>query len=484
MSDQPAERELVGPELFFGLAGAVGTDLDAVCESLATALAQVRYETEVIRLSELLNWVDWSTVKDPPEIDDTTIDRHIATRMDAGDILRERLDRGDALALLAIQDVRWRRTDEDEPVPRKAYIFRSLKHPQEVETLREVYGSNFFLVSAYAPVDRRADDLEAHIARDWERTAKVHEGSAAGKARDLIERDQMEAERDYGQHLGKTFPKADFFADAREHQVLAAELTRFIELIFNHPFHTPTRDENAMFHAQAAALRSAAPGRQVGAVITTSEGSIVSIGTNEVPKTGGGQYWSDDAADNRDHNRNDPNVSETEKQTVVEQIFHRLSERNWLTKKAQQREPEEFYDALEGLRVQSIIEFERVVHAEMSAIVDAATRGVSTKGCQLYTTTFPCHECTRHMIAAGLTRLVYIEPYPKSLASRLHDDAIAIDPDDQREEKVVLAPFVGVAPRRYIELFTPAPEARKKGRKVARPRAGDLPKSVPALKKK
>lgn len=114
----------------------------------------------------------------------------------------------------------------------------------------------------------------------------MHDGSASGKARDLIDRDRMEADREYGQHLGKAFPKADFFADAREHQVLAAELTRFIEIIFNHPFHTPTRDENAMFYAHAAALRSAAPGRQVGAVITTSDGSIVSVGTNEVPQAG------------------------------------------------------------------------------------------------------------------------------------------------------------------------------------------------------
>jgi deoxycytidylate deaminase len=481
---QDAATELVGPELFFGLAGAVGTDLDAVCDALGVALAQVEYETEVIRLSDLLNWVDWSTVADAPTIDDNTIDRHIETRMDAGDALRERLGRGDAMALLAVQDVRLRRNDEDEPRPRTAFIFKSLKHPQEVDTLREIYGANFFLISAYAPTDRRADDLETRIARDWERKAKTHDGSASGKARDLIERDRMEADREYGQHLGRAFPKADFFADASEHQVLEAELKRFIEIIFNHPFHTPTRDENAMFHAHAAALRSAAPGRQVGAVITTSEGSIVSVGTNEVPKPGGGQYWPDDPGDSRDHNRNDPNVSETEKQTVVEQIFHRLSERDWLTNEAKTREPEEFYGAFEGLRVQSIIEFERVVHAEMSAIIDAAVRGVSLKGCQLYTTTFPCHECTRHVIATGLTRLVYIEPYPKSLAARLHDDAVAIDPDGTADGKVLFTPFVGIAPGRYIELFTPGREARKKGREVARPRAGDLPKSVPALKRK
>ena len=50
---------------------------------------------------------------------------------------------------------------------------------------------------------------------------------------------------------------------------------RFIELYFGYPFFTPTREEFAMFHAQAAALRSAALPRQVGAAITTEEGDVI-----------------------------------------------------------------------------------------------------------------------------------------------------------------------------------------------------------------
>ena len=67
-----------------------------------------------------------------------------------------------------------------------------------------------------------------------------------------------------------------------------------------------------------------------------------------------------------------------------------------------------------------LIEFSRTVHAEMAAIVDAARRGVSVQDCNLYTTTFPCHECAKHIVAAGIRRVVYIEPYPKSQALSLH----------------------------------------------------------------
>jgi hypothetical protein len=102
------------------------------------------------------------------------------------------------------------------------------------------------------------------------------------------------------------------------------------------------------------------------------------------------------------------------------------------------------------------------------------------KDTHLYTTTFPCHECTRHVIAAGVQRVVYIEPYPKSLAPQLHDDAIAIDEDTPPHHKVRFEPFVGVGPRKYMELFTARPGARKdESGLVAPARAGWLPKSVP-----
>jgi deoxycytidylate deaminase len=481
MATGTSRRPKNGPELFIGLAGAVGTDLEAVATALRRSLKDVGYQSKEIHLSSLLDWIDWSKRPDPPRIDDSTYDQHVESRMEAGDCFREELERGDAVALLGILEVTRTRPGPKRPVPRTAYIFRSLKHPQEVATLREVYGSSFFLISAYAPVFARAEDLQATVQHDWERKGPPDDAaSAASKAWALIDRDRHEEGRSFGQRLGETFPRADVFVDAREQQRLQKEIERFIELLFDHPFHTPTRAENAMFHAQAAALRSAAPGRQVGAVITTSEGDIVAVGTNEVPKPGGGQYWADDDVDDRDHNRRDRDVSGNEKRTVIEQILRRLNESGWLAAERQDSDYSAFYALLDGLRVRSLIEFERAVHAEMAAIVDAARRGVTVAGGYLYTTTFPCHECTRHIIAAGIRRVFYIEPYPKSLAARLHDDAILIDPDVP-DHRVAFMPFVGIAPRRYLELFTPSPEVRKVDEKVTEPRPGWFPKCVPGV---
>jgi len=74
------------------------------------------------------------------------------------------------------------------------------------------------------------------------------------------------------------------------------------------------------------------------------------------------------------------------------------------------------------------------------------------KGARLFCTTFPCHICARHIVAAGIGEVVYIEPYPKSRTADLFPDSIAVNPAE-RTTKVNFYPFVGVAQRRYFDLF-------------------------------
>lgn len=103
-------------------------------------------------------------------------------------------------------------------------------------------------------------------------------------------------------------------------------------------------------------------------------------------------------------------------------------------------------------QVMDILEFGRIIHAEMSALCDAARRGLSVGGATIYTTTFPCHMCAKHIVASGIMRVVYLEPYAKSYASDLHSDSIQVEPAGG-VDKVVFEPFIGVSPFRYRELF-------------------------------
>jgi cytidine deaminase len=99
-----------------------------------------------------------------------------------------------------------------------------------------------------------------------------------------------------------------------------------------------------------------------------------------------------------------------------------------------------------------LLEFGRDIHAEMSAISDAARKGLMTAKGVIYTTTFPCHLCAKHIVAAGISRVVYLEPYPKSYARQLHSDSIRVEGEGPRDG-VDFAPFIGISPYRYRDLF-------------------------------
>lgn len=65
----------------------------------------------------------------------------------------------------------------------------------------------------------------------------------------------------------------------------------------------------------------------------------------------------------------------------------------------------------------------RALHSEMNAIIQAAQHGVSTKGATLYCTNQPCSVCSRMLINAGITRVVYTGPYPDEFALSLLKEA-------------------------------------------------------------
>jgi dCMP deaminase len=53
----------------------------------------------------------------------------------------------------------------------------------------------------------------------------------------------------------------------------------------------------------------------------------------------------------------------------------------------------------------------RTIHAETNAIIQAALHGVSTKGSTCYVTHFPCINCAKVLINAGISRLVFSVSY-------------------------------------------------------------------------
>lgn len=114
-------------------------------------------------------------------------------------------------------------------------------------------------------------------------------------------------------------------------------------------------DQYFMGVAELAAMRSKDPNTQVGACIVDRENKIASTGYNGMP-TG----CSDD-----------------------EFPWGKTSE-----------------EALEN-------KYMYVVHSELNAILNY--RGESLKGCTLYVTMFPCNECAKAIIQAGIRKVIFRE---------------------------------------------------------------------------
>ena len=468
------------PELFLGIVAAVGTDHNQLCSMLEDALRAFGYKTLPVRLAKLLHSIPrYSNLPTEPA------DIYIAKHQKAGNEFRALTGKGSALANLAIgeiQDLRIKESGSKEKVAsRCAYVLRSLKTREEVQLLRHIYGNAFILIACSAPYHLRRRHLAERIAQSHH---QFHLEPFLAEAEKLIQVDQEERDNEFGQNLKNTFPLADVFFDSSDPKLLRKSIERFIDLLFGNTFHTPTRDEYAMFQATGAQLRSSELGRQVGAAVATDDGDIIAVGTNEVPRAGGGLYWPDDDQDSREFVGGEDS-SDAHKRSLIEDLLNRLKEDKWLnpekcqipvSKLAQMAMNEDEAKHFSSAHVTDLIEFGRAVHAEQAAICDAARRGVSVANASMYVTTFPCHLCAKLIVAAGISRVVYIEPYTKSLTLQLFPDSMTADKIDGGRRLVPLEPFVGVAPRGYMSFFTMRKRKTSDGKAIVFERSTSVPR--------
>lgn len=63
------------------------------------------------------------------------------------------------------------------------------------------------------------------------------------------------------------------------------------------------------------------------------------------------------------------------------------------------------------------------IHAEQNAIIQAARLGVSIEGATLYCTHQPCAICSKIIVNAGITKVVYAKPYPDEFAHEIFKEA-------------------------------------------------------------
>lgn len=461
-------------ELVIAFCGPVGSGIKDVVDKVKSELETTyKYDVIKIKVSDLIKKY---ITKVDPAFDIKTL-RESAQRyiklQDAGNKLREKLDNVilGQFTIEAISLDREKRTiekkdsstsaEDDKSSHRVAYLIDSLKHPAEVDLLRAVYRNIFYLFGIFCPDEKRRKNL-------------INEDMKASDAQLIMERDEKQDE-EFGQHLVDTLQYADFFINNDHPNIESIKVDRFLDLMLDTKILSPTLDEFAMYIAQSAALRSGCLSRQIGAAIINKEGEIISVGYNDVPKSGGLYSCEDGDNDLRCVHMGNECQSSKYKDKIKSKIEEILSEE--LHDK--ERVKGVAHRIATESKINDLLEFSRAVHAEMEAIVSAARIGVSPKGGTLYCTTFPCHTCARHILAAGIKKVLFIEPYAKSLAMKLHGEAIVLEPplSQQGQEEVIFSHFEGVAPRQYLNLF----KARKERKKDGKGTTAEPDEAIPAL---
>ncbi len=455
-------------ELVIAFAGPIGCGISSVIEEAVELLKARGYEDVVrIKLSKFLE----EAISDGTIALDDAIKNGVSSSrfkryrelQAAGKELRKKSTNRAILAEYAVQKIVVDRTARDEKtgteqkvvVPKRiAYLIDQVKRPEEVALLRAVYRNLFYVIGVTRIAEKRVSEL-------------YREGVKTEEIPQLMEIDRFEDKKD-GQQLDKTLHLADYFIrnDAVTVEEQRSKINRVLALMHGDQSITPTDAEQGMYAAYAAGLRSACLSRQVGAAIVSSSGEILSTGCNDVPKAGGGLYSAASG-------KNDMRCVHHPEQMCFNDL-HKLRLREEISDEVEKYlgtlvrggkdgairldgdEKEQLSKLIyEKTRLGSLIEFSRSVHAEMDAIVSLARMGGGVLGSTLYTTTFPCHSCARHIVAAGVDRVIYIEPYEKSMAKDLHDDSIAFEVEDGvgAGTKVKFLHFEGVSPRQFQGFF-------------------------------
>lgn len=481
-------------ELFIAICSPIGSIKESVVEIIEHHIQRnYNYEVEKIKLSSFIDEYDSDDFSKEDlehprnEIPNKTTNIYTSyvEKINKGNLIR-RDHNNSYLAERAIKHIHLERLRKlkkvgiENPGPqdftsqRKLYIIDSIKAKEELDLFRKVYTENFFLISLFSSLEDRKKNLE-------------NKGFLKSEIENIIEIDDKQS-FNYGQNVRGTFVEGDLFMRISEEQSqseIEKRVKRFFHLIFESAIISPTIEEKSMYLAKSASGNSSCLSRQVGACIIDENDNVLSTGWNDVPKFGGNLYNGSSSKDNRCFNRGFCS-NDFQKDRLVDSLLEVLESDEELKSVF-------FKDgtlnthlvnriklSLRNSKVRDLIEFSRSVHAEMHAIIQGAQlTGDKMLNGKLFCTTYPCHNCARHIIAAGINEVYYIEPYVKSLCLTLHYDSMT--ENVLEADKVKLLMYDGVAPRNYLTFFTNFAERKKDGKAIKRELKSLKPKRAKSL---
>ncbi len=298
VSNSPESVSTTSKEFVIAMVGFAGAGTSTAA-SRVTALLPTDYKVHRIKFSDLIAILDGSEI---PAVEEGATEgqqkfQRASTFQDRGDAVRQNYGNF-ALASAAVSKIQELREDANPGEEKIAYILDSIKHPEEVRLLREVYEHSFRLIAVHCSYEKRLD----RISGDLDSTSK-YKGVPLADVKAFMTRDAKDRENQSGQSVSDAFHQADFFLDNNSEGEngagMTADIKRFLSLLLGEGLTRPTASEKAIYIAHASALQSSCLSRQVGAALLSKNGQIIGTGKNDPPAFGGGTYSEDSEADHR-----------------------------------------------------------------------------------------------------------------------------------------------------------------------------------------
>lgn len=317
-------------------------------------------------------------------------------------------------------------------------VIDSIRNSAEALYLRERY-SGFYLVAIHdensiTHLDYKIRNLYAHHKYSNEVVSLFYKS--------LLKLNKVEAEQDDFEKGIFSSPDTDRVIERSEIHIqniwgmpedpnnplslryMAEQWVHYAALILHPGIVTPTTAERCMAVAYTAKLNSGCLSRQVGAAITNKDGSVRSIGWNEVPH---GQVSCSlrtiDGIENTDDcarcSYSEFEIMGTMKYKDGKSFIQKLKEdygENLSGVPAQLHGLpfsycfKSLHNLYEGEKNQV---FTRSLHAEENAIIQMSKYGgEALKDGIIYVTASPCELCSKKLYQIGVRQIVYIDPYP------------------------------------------------------------------------
>lgn len=306
-------------------------------------------------------------------------------------------------------------------------LIDSIKNISEIDALRDRF--RVYIFAIYADEDER-----------WHRVMDIY-----NHRHDLFLRDDKRDHKEkkwHGQQVDSCVDSADILIK-NDVDIVESEKNRenyfkkinyYLDLIKNPKRKYPKMEESYMNMAYSMAARSRCMQRKVGALITTEDHEIVSLGYNDVPSK-----LQSCAEKYKECYRKKKKREILNEFKYCPKCGNEITEEKKCEKCNISIEEDIFKNKNLGLC--------RSLHAEENAIVKAAKAGIPLKNGIIFTTTFPCNLCANKIKNVGLKKVIFVEPYP------LKETIEILNEETSEEKKVEVELFEGVKSRAFFELY-------------------------------